>query len=725
LTSDTPFMPKYKTWAHTFALNWKQTITEWLSGTFDAGFADAMQFTQQNYLDSSPEDVSANIAHAQMGLQALFPSQYATYAADYWPNGIGVLPMSNTHYQNQRYGNYAGEIDFQHGGNWASTLGAFPGVPAQGLPASPAGGTPFAIAYDEDWFMSRETTGELRLQTNLKGPLNFSAGAFYMTFNSENQYWVAAPSLDWQAIALGALIGPLENTTRPGAAQILGMTDFDGEYRRGFDQDRSAFLEGTWDIVPDELKFIAGARFNDEKAHLLRTSKCSGGGLFAVNSINPADGVPPNGPFPNSGPCDGAAKDAKGNVDAAALGANNYFEPGFPSGPGNPNGPIAERFAYEQPFFFNGKKDDTTDLWTGRVSLNWSPKLDWTTQTLVYITGSRGELAGGINVPNNGAQTVVPVVYKPATVDALEVGTKNTLLDNTLTANLDVWYYNYENYQVGIIANRQALTLDVPARLFGLESEFLWQPTEALAFNATISVTGSQTGHVFVADQHNPTGGQAGVIWIKDVDNGSNCAVYSFNANLHPGATTPGDSVPGSHVDGFWLPNGGNAAIDAPFGIPLVNYGSCGTGQGGAAQQALEAKGWDYTIAVDPRTGKPVRSTIPDAENDGLLHDGTGITKDLHGNKLPQVPGGQIGVGAQYTFKIDDYTLVPRVDYYWQSSMEARVWNDPVIDRINSWDVMNMSVQLNAPESAWYIQGFTKNVFDKHNPTGVYMTDAT
>src|SRR5256885_1790537 len=38
LTSDTPFMPKYKTWAHTFALNWKQTITEWLSATVDVGF---------------------------------------------------------------------------------------------------------------------------------------------------------------------------------------------------------------------------------------------------------------------------------------------------------------------------------------------------------------------------------------------------------------------------------------------------------------------------------------------------------------------------------------------------------------------------------------------------------------------------------------------------------------------------------------------------------------
>jgi hypothetical protein len=112
--------------------------------------------------------------------------------------------------------------------------------------------------------------------------------------------------------------------------------------------------------------------------------------------------------------------------------------------------------------------------------------------------------------------------------------------------------------------------------------------------------------------------------------------------------------------------------------------------------------------------------------SDGFFHDGTGYARDLHGNKLPQVPTGQLGVGAQYIFQLgSDYNLVPRVDYYWQSSMESRVWNDPGIDRINGWDVMNLQIQLNAPESKWFVQGFAKNVFDKHNPTGVYLTDAT
>ena len=46
----------------------------------------------------------------------------------------------------------------------------------------------------------------------------------------------------------------------------------------------------------------------------------------------------------------------------------------------------------------------------------------------------------------------------------------------------------------------------------------------------------------------------------------------------------------------------------------------------------------------------------------------TAIAVNMHGNRLPQVPNAQVGIGAQYTAHLNDgYTLVPRVDYYWQS----------------------------------------------------------
>jgi hypothetical protein len=380
------------------------------------------------------------------------------------------------------------------------------------------------------------------------------------------------------------------------------------------------------------------------------------------------------------------------------------------------------------------------------MTLQWSPKMSWSDQTQFYATLSRGELAGGINVANNAqAAAVVPTIYQPATVDSLELGTKNTLLDGTLQANLDVWYYNYENYQVGIIANRQALTLNIPAHLYGAEGEFVWQPEDDLAFNLTLSLTRSAAGTSFVADQRNPTAGVANSVLIKDLTNGSNCVVTptsNATAGQTPGASSfaaPG--TPGSHIENFYLPNGGNAAIDAPFGIPLVNYGVCnptGAYPGGAPagvtftptpdhpvftyEDALEHAGFQYTLAINPKTGAPAIDPVT-----GLpFHDGNGNVVNLKGNQLPQVPNAQVGVGAQWTAHLwDEYTLVPRIDYYWQSSFQSRVWNDPNIDTVNGWDTMNGQIQLNAPDAAWYVRVFATNIFDKRNPTGVYLTDPT
>jgi outer membrane receptor protein involved in Fe transport len=679
--SNTAFNPKYKTGGGTYLLNWTQTITDWLKSTVDIGYVDGYQWTQQNYNNATNENISSIITSDVNNFNFIFGPLHpltalgipvnsnvaGAYDAAYF-NVPGTLPLTNTNYLGPGFHGYGGIIDNTRGGVLTKTG--------------------FNVAYDEDWYGQREWTGEIRFQSNFDGPLNFSAGAFYMTYDAHNQYWVAANGLDYESIVLGASVGAL---VAPGIPFLDAMPSFDAEYRRNNVTSRSAFLEGTYDVIPDELKVIAGARFNDDRTSLLRTPVAVGGGLFSTPS-----------PF---------------------------FSTFFPLGSTLVNLPVTSRL----PTFITGQNVSTTDLWTGRVSVNWTPKLDFTEQTLVYLTASRGELAGGLNVPNNGALTIVPTVFKPSTVDALEFGTKNTLLDGTLQANLDAWYYNYENYQVGIIANRQALTLNVPAHLFGLEGEFLWQPTEALAFNFTLSLTQSEAGHVFLQDQRNPTNNVPGSILVKDLTNGSNCVIVPLAGGARVAGQTPGDSS-AYHVNNFYLPNGGNSAIDAPFGIPLVNYGLCqptvGTPAAGSIRAQLEAAGFDYAPAVNTKTGATVANPLdPIALNPlggGILRDGTGFARDLHGNQLPQVPLGQVGVGAQYTWKLDQgYTLVPRVDYYWQSSMQSRLWNDPNIDRVNAWDVLNLNLQLNAPDNKWYASVFAKNLFDKRNPTGIYLTDPT
>ncbi len=92
------------------------------------------------------------------------------------------------------------------------------------------------------------------------------------------------------------------------------------------------------------------------------------------------------------------------------------------------------------------------DQFTGRAAVNWTPKLDFTDQTLIYGSYAHGYKAGGANPPgailltydnviSNIGQTsnpIHPLTFKPEFVDAFELGTKNTLLDGALTLNLSM-----------------------------------------------------------------------------------------------------------------------------------------------------------------------------------------------------------------------------------------------------------------------------------------------
>ncbi|HJW39926.1 MAG TPA: TonB-dependent receptor [Rhizomicrobium sp.] len=656
LTSNTPFSPKFKGNGTNIMMNWAQTVTSWLKATLDAGYSDGYQFTQQNYNDATPENISALIGPAVSGFKLMFgdnvPGPHAGIfdgtnqngAYDPYFSTAGALPLSNTYY-NGKFGSYAGIIDQAHG------------ILTR---------TPYFAAYDEDQFSSREWTGELRLQTAFNGPMNFTAGVFWMSFDSRNQYWVASNGLDWEALVIGAEAG----AGAGNAPLVDASTSYDGEYRRGAVQSRSAFLEGTYDFT-DDLKLIAGARYNDDRTSDQTTTPAVGG-LLLSNGFGVV-----------------GEQSCTANGGAAAPGCIGW--------PGN----------FRQPTGTTGQANFTTDKWTGRMTLQWSPKTSWSDQTQVYATLSRGELAGGTNkVQGGGSALVVPNVFQPATVDSVEVGTKNTLFDGTLQANLDVWYYNYENYQVGIIDNRAALEFNIPAHLYGMEGEFVWQPQDDLAFNMTVSLTRSAAGNAFVVDQRNPTANQPNAILVKDVTNGSLCVIQPKTAAAV--GHTPGESNPAFHINNFYLPNGGNAAIDAPFGVPLVNYGECNT----ALEPLLEAAGFQYSLDAFPN------GTL------STQHNGTGVATNIHGNRLPDTPDAQVGVGAQYTVHISDYTLVPRIDYYWQSDFYARVNNDPS-DLFGGWDTMNGQIQLNAPDGMWYAKVFATNIFDKHNATGVYLTDPT
>ena len=124
---------------------------------------------------------------------------------------------------------------------------------------------------------------------------------------------------------------------------------------------------------------------------------------------------------------------------------------------------------------------------------NWSPKLDFTDQTLVYGSYAHGYKAGGANPPGATLLTfargdignpIHPLTFKPEFVDAFELGTKNTLLDGALTLNGDVFYYNYKGYQISRHRRSHCdqSTISMP-HIKGAELEATWEPLPGLKFN--------------------------------------------------------------------------------------------------------------------------------------------------------------------------------------------------------------------------------------------------
>ena len=150
---------------------------------------------------------------------------------------------------------------------------------------------------------------------------------------------------------------------------------------------------------------------------------------------------------------------------------------------------------------------------TGRAAVNWTPKLDFTDQTLVYGSYSRGYKAGGANPPGaaflDGAEPIHPLTFKPEFINAFELGSKNTAFDGTLTLNGDVFYYDYKDYQISEIVDRTSINLNFNAKVKGAELESSYEPVPGLLLNfaggwedtridngqSAIDLAGSDSGH--------------------------------------------------------------------------------------------------------------------------------------------------------------------------------------------------------------------------------------
>ena len=326
---------------------------------------------------------------------------------------------------------------------------------------------------------------------------------------------------------------------------------------------------------------------------------------------------------------------------------------------------------------------------TGRFNLDWSPVLPFTDKSLIYLSLSRGYKGGGFNTPLV-VEVGLPSFFEPEFVNALEIGTKNTLANGRLILNLTGFYYDYTNYQIARSVNRSSFVQNIDTTVAGIEFETIAEPVDGLRFNANVGYLHTKITEGEVIDTFYRTQGDPNYVYANGTNGGCILNAAGVAAALQNPAVTP-----------VLL---GDTACRGPT----------------AFRTALAAR-------VPAATAATLTAGIYNyGPNVTLFSNGAaeGVIQNLSGNQLPNAPKLTISVGAQYTFDLGSsgWNATIRGDYYRQSRSFAR-YNNAFFDNVRSWDNINASLIFAHPDDRWSVQLFVKNARNGANIVGFEIAD--
>lgn len=296
--------------------------------------------------------------------------------------------------------------------------------------------------HDDGPQTSNTFSQELRLASPTGNFLEYVVGAYYSRAESDRTF--ARSVVTCSASTLAAVApGLTPCSTAPGISTITtpyGIADF-GSVFKNF----AVFGQATFNLS-DAIRLIGGLRWTQDKLdiyHIRRTTL--------------------------SGPGVGASFDAGVYNNGARVPAPGT---GFLAGPSN-----------GIPFTANNKNDNLS----GKAAVQF----DLSDDIMSYASYTRGYKGPAYNVFYNMASIHTNLI-EPETVNAYEVGLKNTFLDGTLIVNLAAYYAKYKNYQ----ANSPDFVNDVrTTRLInagtvstkGFELELLANPADNFSVNASLA----------------------------------------------------------------------------------------------------------------------------------------------------------------------------------------------------------------------------------------------
>jgi outer membrane receptor protein involved in Fe transport len=540
------------------------------------------------------------------------------------------------------------------------------------------------LSAERSWQFSQE----FRLASNFSGPFNFSVGGNYMHYETDEDYYVFINTFTLFEAYTTASCGSGGSAPLGCTPYVPGVFDNSSCLKNGYvypdlTKPHDPYACGYIDPNPvTELDGNGHNYFRSQNPYVLNSYAAFGEVYYNILS------------------------DLKVTAGLRWTEDRKHFTL-------IPSEVLVEGWGYPSV----GVVDQVWDQFTGRFAANWTPKLDFTDQTLVYGSYAHGYKAGGANPPgavlltfggDTGTQItnpIHPLTFKPEFVDAFELGTKNTLLDGAITLNLSAFYYNYENYQISEIVDRTSINLNFDAHVKGAEVEASWEPLPGFRLNFAGGYEDARLAKGTKAvDLIDRTAGNTDWLVIKPfVTQASNCILPAYVAKAAVDVFSDLSAACGrayyQHLDPITYQQyvdhpGGNS----PHGDPLNDY-----------------PGFD-PLSVDPNAPADVNGGLGLPPNNG-----EGFDKDLSGHKLPNAPPLTVSAGAQYSMPLSaDWAGTLRADYYWQDYSWARVFNDNPYDRLRGYTTVNLALIFTS-QSGWQVMLYDKNVFNTTAITGTFL----
>jgi iron complex outermembrane receptor protein len=140
----------------------------------------------------------------------------------------------------------------------------------------------------------------------------------------------------------------------------------------------------------------------------------------------------------------------------------------------------------------------SANVLTGKAEVDY----DLTPDNMVYASFSSGFKPGGGNISDSPLR--VPFEYKPETIKAYEIGSKNSFMDKKIHFNTAAFYYDYSDlqYEAEDLATYQGGVDNIPkTEIYGLEAELSYLLPYNLRFDANGTYErGRITSHFLALD---------------------------------------------------------------------------------------------------------------------------------------------------------------------------------------------------------------------------------